>query len=41
VWSTGNAVRTYKLDEDIAVNERTGKKASARAVLDGNLSLIR
>lgn len=41
VWSAAKCVRTYKLDEDLAVDERTGRKASARAVLDGNLNLMR
>lgn len=40
IWSTATAVRSYKLDEDTATDHRTGRKASARAVLDGALELM-
>ncbi len=37
----GSQIRSYVLDRDEVVDHRTGKRASARAVLEGNVDLLR
>lgn len=40
-WSAAKCVRSYKLDEDVVVDHRTGRRASARRVLDGDIDIVR